>query len=192
MRDRSLQRLYLRALIDADGRLEEPLVSPVRLHVRTAAGIPPKADMARAGYLVVVWTWRLKPAVGKGDIEAWEAAHLAAVKDDTRNPVAPLTDEAGNAIGEAETGGAPPPRRKLAYHGTVLARPSLFAPPGRTVQSLWGAWGEGKRWLETVLGAKPETIADDWLRSIAVTIVAMRGMMEGEPQVTIIDPSLPL
>ncbi|WP_114377598.1 hypothetical protein [Elioraea thermophila] len=191
MTDLSRQRLYLRAWLAAEGRLPDPSVAPVRLSVRTAGSIPPKADMARAGYLVVVWTWRARGEVTRADIEAWEEAHIAAIRDDGANPEVPMTDEAGNPIASAE-GGAVPARRKVNYHGTVLARTSVFAPPGRTLQSLWGAWGEGRRRLERILTVKPEFLTDDWERAVAATIHAMRLMMEGEPQVTIIDPSLPL
>lgn len=191
MTDLCRHRLYLRAWLDAEGTLPDPAVAPVRLAVRTAGSIPPKADMARAGYIVVVWTWRARAEVAKADIEAWEEAHIAAIRDDEANPEVPMTDEAGNPIASAE-GGAVPARRKVNYHGTVLAKPSVFAPPGRTLQSLWGAWGEGRQRLERILTVRPEFLTDARERSAAATIHAMRLMMEGEPTVTIIDPSLPL
>ncbi len=129
--------------------------------------------------------------MAKPDIEAWEGAHRAAIRDDTANPELSMTDEAGTPIASAE-GGAVAMRRQVNDHGTVLARPSVFAPPGRVLHSLWGAWGEGRRRLERILTVKPEFPTDGWERAVAATIHAMRLVMEGEPQVTIIDPSLPL
>ena len=188
-RDRPL--LFLRALIDADGALAEPRVEPVRLSVRTAGSIPPKAVMAAAGYIVVVWTWRTKPGISRTEIEEWELAH-AATFDVAENAPQPMQATAGGEIRDAESG-AVPVRRKLAYHGTVLARRSVFAPPGRTLQTLWGAWGEGRGWLEAVLSRAPDTITPEWLQPIAQSVVDLRTrLMEGDPEVTVIDPSLPL
>lgn len=190
MSDRARTLLYLRALIDADGRLPDPAVAPVRLSVRTAGSIPPKAVMAAAGYIVVVWTWRLKPTVTRTEIEEWEAGHAEEIEV-AENAPQPVTGPAG-PVADAETG-AVPMRRRLAYHGTVLTRRSVFAPPGRTVQTLWGAWGEGRQWLEAVLSKSPETITPEWLQPIARTVVDLRlRLMEGDPEVSVIDPSLPL
>jgi hypothetical protein len=191
MSSRTRTLLYLRALIDADGVLDEPLLEPVRLHVRTAGSIPPKAVMAAAGYIVVVWTWRTKPDVTRTEIEEWERAHAREL-DVAENAPRPMTETGGAGITDAETGRVPE-RSMLAYHGTVLARRSVFAPPGRTVQTLWGAWGEGRKWLEAVLGTAPDMIDPAWLQPIARTVVDLRTrLMDGDPEVTVIDPSLPL
>lgn len=191
MSNRTRTLLYLRALIDADRTLDEPRLEPVRLHVRTAGSIPPKAVMAAAGYIVVVWTWRTKPEVTRAEIEQWELGHAAEL-DVAENAAQPMTEIGGASITDAETGTVPS-RPMLAYHGTVLARRSVFAPPGRTVQTLWGAWGEGRQWLEAVLSRAPDTIQPEWLQPVARTIVTLRSeLMDGEPEVTVIDPSLPL
>lgn len=191
MSNRTRTLLYLRALIDADGALDEPLLVPVRLHVRTAGSIPPKAVMAAAGYIVVVWTWRTKPDVTRTEIEEWERAHAREL-DVAENAPRPMTETGGGSITDAETRSVPS-RAMLAYHGTVLARRSVFAPPGRTVQTLWGAWGDGRRWLEAVLGTTPDMIEPAWLQPIAGTVVDLRTrLMDGDPEVTVIDPSLPL
>lgn len=191
MSDRTRTLLYLRALIDADRTLDAPRLEPVRLHVRTAGSIPPKAVMAAAGYIVVVWTWRIKPEVTRTEIEQWELGHAAELNV-AENAAQPMTGMGGASITDAETGTVPS-RPMLAYHGTVLARRSVFAPPGRTVQTLWGAWGEGRRWLEAVLSKAPDTIQPEWLQPIAQTVVDLRTrLMEGDPEVTVIDPSLPL
>lgn len=191
MSNRTRTLLYLRALIDADRTLDEPRLEPVRLHVRTAGSIPPKAVMAAAGYIVVVWTWRTKPEVTRTEIEQWELEHAAELNV-AENAAQPMTGIGGAGITDAETGTVPS-RPMLAYHGTVLARRSVFAPPGRTVQTLWGAWGEGRQWLEAVLSRAPDAIQPEWLQPIARTIVTLRSeLMDGEPEVTVIDPSLPL
>lgn len=188
-RDRTL--LYLRALIDADGTLAEPRLDPVRLSVRTAGSIPPKPVMAAAGYIVVVWTWRTKPGITRTEIEEWELGH-AATLDVAENAPQPMQATGGGDVRDAESG-AVSVRRKLAYHGTVLARRSVFAPPGRTLQTLWGAWGDGRAWLEAVLSRAPDTITPEWLQPIAQSVVDLRmRLMEGDPDVTVIDPSLPL
>lgn len=190
MSDRVRTLLYLRALVEADGGLAEPRLAPVRIDVRTAGSIPPKAVMAAAGYIVVVWTWRLRPSVTRTEIEEWEQRHAAALEV-AENAPQPITGPAG-PVRDAENDTVPR-RRKLAYHGTVLARRSVFAPPGRTVQTLWGAWGEGRQWLEAVLSRSPETVTPAWLQPIARTVVELRlQLMEGDPEVTVIDPSLPL
>lgn len=191
MSNRTRTLLYLRALIDADRTLDEPRLEPVRLHVRTAGSIPPKAVMAAAGYIVVVWTWRTKPEVTRAEIEQWELGHAAELNV-AENAAQPMTEIGGASITDAETGTVPS-RPMLAYHGTVLARRSVFAPPGRTVQTLWGAWGEGRQWLEAVLSKAPDTIQPEWLQPIAHTVVDLRTrLMDGDPEVTVIDPSLPL
>ncbi|WP_439576611.1 hypothetical protein [Elioraea sp.] len=190
MSDRTRTLLYLRALIDADGRLPEPALEPVRLSVRTAGSIPPKAVMAAAGYIVVVWTWRIKPTVTRTEIEEWETGHAEEL-DVAENQPQPMSGP-GGSVTDAESG-AVPSRRKLAYHGTVLARRSVFAPPGRTLQTLWGAWGEGRVWLESVLSKAPDAVTPEWLQPIARTVVDLRTrLMDGDPDVTVIDPSLPL
>jgi hypothetical protein len=191
MSNRTRTLLYLRALIDADRTLDEPRLEPVRLHVRTAGSIPPKAVMAAAGYIVVVWTWRTKPEVTRAEIEQWELGHAAEL-DVAENAPRPMTEPGGADITDAETQSVPS-RSMLAYHGTVLARRSVFAPPGRTVQTLWGAWGEGRQWLEAVLSKAPDTIQPEWLQPIAHTVLDLRTrLMDGDPEVTVIDPSLPL
>jgi hypothetical protein len=191
MSDRARTLLYLRALIDADGTLNEPRLEAVRLSVRTAGSIPPKAVMAAAGYIVVVWTWRLKPEVTRTEIEQWELRHAAELNV-AENAPQPMTGSGGASVTDAETGTVPS-RPMLAYHGTVLARRSVFAPPGRTVQTLWGAWGEGRRWLEAMLSQAPDTIEPLWLQPIARTVLELRTrLMDGDPEVSVIDPSLPL
>lgn len=191
MSSRDRTRLYLRALIDADGALAEPRLETVRLHVRTAGSIPPKPVMAAAGYIVVVWTWRAKPGITRTEIEEWELGH-AATLDVAENAPQPMQAAGGGDVRDAESG-AVPVRRRLAFHGTVLARRSIFAPPGRTLQTLWGAWGEGRAWLEAVLSRAPDTIAPAWLQPIAQTVADLRTrLMDGDPDVTVIDPSMPL
>jgi hypothetical protein len=182
---------YLRALIDSDGVLAEPTLEPVRLHVRTAGSIPPKAVMAASGYIVVVWTWRAKPNATRTEIENWEKTHAATLEVAENDPM-PMKARDGSDVTDAESSTVPQ-RRKLAYHGTVLARRSVFSPPGRTVQTLWGAWGEGRQWLEAVLGQAPETIREAWLQEVARSVADLRTrLMDGEPEATVIDPSLPL
>jgi hypothetical protein len=191
MSNRARTLLYLRALIDADRALAAPRLDPVRLHVRTAGSIPPKAVMAAAGYIVVVWTWRIKSEVTRTEIEEWEREHAREL-DVAENAPRPMTEAGGAGITDAETGSVPS-RSMLAYHGTVLARRSVFAPPGRMVQTLWGAWGEGRQWLEAVLSKAPDTITPEWLQPIAHSVVDLRSrLMDGDPEVTVIDPSLPL
>lgn len=79
--------------------------------------------------------------MAKADIGAWEEAHLAAIRDDTANPELPMTDLAGTPIAFAR-GGAVLMRRSVNDLGMVLALTSVFAPPDRTQQSLWGASGK--------------------------------------------------
>lgn len=169
---------FLGALIGAESDLAPPSVTPVRFQVRTGMIAPPKHQMRKTNYEVMIWKY------GVNDLKGF-AAFLAAWET-------PFSDEfhrRSRLAGHLDDRDISNLVISQSYLGTFPARSPAGAAINRFNTS-WGGRGDRLREIEKCRLAIPSQLISPDERWLAAELDKLLQFVSGDVAVDVLDPSI--
>lgn len=168
---------FLSAIVGAELTLPPPTVASVRFHVRTGMTVPPKVQMRKTGYEILVWRYRVKDLKTFSSFLAdWETTFSVAFNTRSRNAGLLNNSDPAELI------------IQQSYLGTFPAR----GPAGSAINRFVTSWGGNNERLASIDRCRVDVAGvvdpeDQWL---AGEIAKLLEHATGDVDVEILDPSI--